>query len=74
MQNQLFDSLVSIREESSQKGTHMGLGLHIVALVARFHGGQASAQNRPDKLGVSFTVSLPQGASPGIQTLGPADG
>ncbi len=74
MQNQLFDSLVSVREAGGQEGTHMGLGLHIVDLVARFHGGQASAENRADQLGVCFTIKLPQGGPAGIQRLGPAGG
>jgi len=59
MQEQLFDSLVSLREGRSTEGTHMGLGLHIVRLVAQFHGGVALAENLADQSGVRFTVSLP---------------
>ncbi len=60
MQDQLFDSLVSLREGSKQSGTHMGLGLHIVRLVAQFHGGSARAENLPDESGVIFTITLPK--------------
>lgn len=55
MTSQLFDQLVSIREQRTG-GTHLGLGLHIVKLVAELHRGQASAANRPG--GVIFTIDL----------------
>lgn len=61
MREQLFDSLVSLREgEQKARGekTHMGLGLFIVRLVALFHGGSVSANNLPDRSGVAFTVVL----------------
>ena len=58
MQGRLFDSMVSLRE-GSQDGTHLGLGLYIVRLIAEFHGGHVSAQNRDDQTGVIFTISLP---------------
>ena len=54
----LFDSLVSLRDKQA-KGQHLGLGLHIVRLVAEAHGGQVSARNLPDNKGVEFTVHLP---------------
>lgn len=59
MQGRLFDSMVSLRE-GSQDGTHLGLGLYIVRLIAEFHSGRVSAQNRVDQTGVIFTVSLPR--------------
>jgi len=59
MQEQLFDSLVSLRAGRATEGTHMGLGLHIVRLVAQFHGGVALAENLADQSGVRFTVNLP---------------
>mgnify|MGYP000315158915 CR=1 FL=1 len=61
MREQLFDSLVSLREgEQKARGnrTHMGLGLFIVRLVALFHGGSVSANNLADGSGVAFTVVL----------------
>jgi K+-sensing histidine kinase KdpD len=53
---QLFDSLVSIREKSG--GRHLGLGLHIVRLVAEAHGGAVSARNLESGNGVEFTIQL----------------
>jgi len=59
MRGRLFDSLVSIREQRDGR-PHLGLGLHIVALVADFHGGRCEADDLPDGSGVVFKVSLPQ--------------
>ena len=58
MNQHLFDSLVSSREAQSN-AVHMGLGLHIVKLIAQFHGGVAYANNRADGRGVEFWVRLP---------------
>ena len=62
MRAQLFDSLVSIREHADGR-PHLGLGLHIVALVAKFHGGRATADDLPDGSGVMFSVHLPRAAA-----------
>jgi signal transduction histidine kinase len=67
LKDQLFDSLVSVREPG-HGGMHLGLGLHIVRLVAQAHGGGAEAHNeeasnqRP--AAVVFTISIP--ASQGV--------
>jgi len=58
LHDQLFDSLVSLRENRGS-GKHLGLGLHIVRLVAEAHGGLVSARNLPDDKGVEFTIYLP---------------
>jgi signal transduction histidine kinase len=58
MHEQLFDSLVSLRE-NRKSGQHLGLGLHIVRLVAEAHGGSVNARNLPDDAGVEFTIRLP---------------
>jgi len=58
LHEQLFDSLVSLREKRAG-GQHLGLGLHIVRLVAEAHGGSVSARNLPDDEGVEFTIRLP---------------
>jgi len=64
MHERLFDSLVSLREK--QGGSqHLGLGLHIVRLVAEAHSGRASARNLPDDQGVEFTIRLPVRANAG---------
>jgi signal transduction histidine kinase len=58
MHEQLFDSLVSLRENRIS-GQHLGLGLHIVRLVAEAHGGSVSARNLPEDAGVVFTIRVP---------------
>lgn len=59
MREQLFDSLVSIRPQGAGR-SHLGLGLHVVALVAKFHGGSVAAADLPDGSGVVFTVLFPR--------------
>jgi len=59
MQSQLFDNLVSMREKGSDKA-HLGMGLHIVDLIVKFHGGEIRAYNRDDKSGVVFSLRLPR--------------
>ncbi len=58
LHDQLFDSLVSLRDNRAS-GQHLGLGLHIVRLVAEAHGGKVSARNLPNDMGVEFTIRLP---------------
>jgi two-component system sensor histidine kinase ChvG len=60
MQERLFDSLVSVRDGAQRShGTpHLGLGLHIVRLIAELHRGRARARNLPDAQGVEFRLSL----------------
>lgn len=68
LQDQLFDSLVSVREPDDGQ-LHLGLGLHIVRLVAQAHQGRVEASNvKPAReaggqservSGVVFTLSLP---------------
>jgi two-component system, OmpR family, sensor histidine kinase ChvG len=60
MRRELFDSLVSIRDRGEDKEPHLGLGLHIVALIAKFHGGSAEAEDLSDLSGVVFRVRLPR--------------
>jgi two-component system sensor histidine kinase ChvG len=62
MRGRLFDSLVSIREQRGGR-PHLGLGLHIVALVAEFHGGRCEADDLPDGSGVVFHVCFPRPAA-----------
>jgi signal transduction histidine kinase len=53
----LFESMVSSRK-SGDDGVHLGLGLHIVRLIAQRHGGRVRALDRPD--GVRFQVDFPR--------------
>lgn len=59
MKERLFDSLVSVRSRAPGDEPHLGLGLYIVRLIAEFHGGRASATDRPDGSGVVFEVRFP---------------
>ena len=58
MLGRLFESLFEHRQGHDDK-PHFGLGLYIVRLIAEFHGGSATAANRPDDSGATFTVILP---------------
>lgn len=59
MRGRLFDSLVSIRAQRDGR-PHLGLGLHIVGLIADFHGGRCEADDLPDGGGVVFRVWFPR--------------
>ena len=61
MQGQLFDSMVSVRNDKggSKEGHHLGLGLYIVRLIVDFHQGEVQGYNIPDMSGVIFEVKLP---------------
>lgn len=61
MHERLFDSLVSLRERSVRgagETPHLGLGLHVVRLVAELHNGEASAANLAEGGGVEFSLHL----------------
>lgn len=59
MSEQIFDSMVSVRQHPVQDKPHLGLGLYIARLVAEFHQGKILARNRSDKKGVDIVVTLP---------------
>lgn len=63
MRSQLFDSMVSLRQNRQRGSHHLGLGLYIVRLIATFHSGSVSAHNLSDGSGVEFRVSLPRDES-----------
>lgn len=58
MQAQLFDNMVSLRRRDVT-ATHLGLGLHIVRLIAEYHHGNVRGFNLADGAGVCFEVTLP---------------
>jgi len=58
MKNNLFDSMVSMREKRGNQ-PHLGLGLYIVRLITEFHHGSVRADNKHDGNGVEFTVTFP---------------
>ena len=61
MQDELFDSMVSVRGTGDTAAPHLGLGLYIVRVIAEFHRGSATAANRADGRGVVIAVTLPAG-------------
>lgn len=63
MHQQLFDSMVSMRDSSKESGNHLGLGLHIVRLIVEFHQGSVQCYNVPDNSGVIFEIHLPSQTS-----------
>lgn len=58
MQHQLFDSLVSVRDNEQKEKPHLGLGLHIVRLIAQAHQAAVKGENRSDGKGVVFTLTF----------------
>ncbi|WP_455206570.1 proteobacterial dedicated sortase system histidine kinase [Kaarinaea lacus] len=58
MKNNLFDSMVSMREKRG-KQPHLGLGLYIVRLIVEYHQGSVKADNIKDGSGVVFTITFP---------------
>ena len=55
MVGRLFGSMVSVRDKSTDN-IHLGLGLHIVQLIADFHEGQVEIKNLEDGSGVSCSL------------------
>ena len=53
----IFDSLVSNRDKKSKK-SHLGLGLYISQLIARYHNSKVIAENLADENKVKFSISL----------------
>lgn len=70
MRGQIFDSLISVRSQSSnlnadsfvksEQKLHLGLGLFIARLVVELHKGSIVANNRKDLSGVEFKIYLPK--------------
>lgn len=55
MRDELFGSMVSVRDDDADE--HLGLGLYIARLIAEGHEGSIGAENTEG--GVKFTVTLP---------------
>jgi len=59
IRDQLFDSMVSVRDRHDGERPHLGMGLFIARAIAEHHGGRLQAANRADDGGVEITVTLP---------------
>nr|WP_241262885.1 ATP-binding protein [Parahaliea mediterranea] len=59
MQGQLFEAMVSVRENRASGGVHLGLGLYIVKLISEYLGGSATASDLADGSGVCVSLRLP---------------
>ena len=59
MVDNVFDSMVSIRESNPDNRLHFGMGLYVVRIIAEHHGGSVRATNLFDGKGVSIKVMLP---------------
>ena len=55
----LFQSMVSIRPASQQHDTHLGLGLYIAKMICEYHQATLTIENNSDLTGVTVTITLP---------------
>jgi dedicated sortase system histidine kinase len=58
MQNQLLDSMISVRNEQSTEQVHLGLGLYIAKMIATFHGAVINIENQNDESGVVVSLHI----------------
>jgi len=54
--------MVSLRGDRDS-GSHLGLGLYLVRLIAEFHQGRVYAENLPDGSGVVIGMEFPSTAN-----------
>jgi len=59
MTDELLKSMVSVRAQSKESSSHLGLGLFIAKMICDYHQGKISITNRDDKRGVLVTVNIP---------------
>ncbi|MEP1595694.1 MAG: ATP-binding protein, partial [Halieaceae bacterium] len=59
LKEHLFEPMVSLRTGNRPEEMHLGLGLHVVRLVAESFGGYGRAEDLEDGSGVRFTIVMP---------------
>ena len=69
----IFDSMVSIRDAKDDNRLHFGMGLYVVRIIAEHHGGNVTALNMPDGSGVTINVTLPLAKPPAKERPGRAE-
>lgn len=62
--SRIFQRFYTDRPETESFGNHSGLGLSISKQIVDAHKGTIKAQNRTDRSGAIFTVSLPRARRP----------
>ena len=55
----LFDSMISVRSASKDRGLHLGLGLYIARTITEFYKGSIAIENEKDASGVKLQILLP---------------
>lgn len=58
MDDQIFNSMISVRATKSREGPHLGLGLYIVRLIAEFHGAVVRVESGVNEDRVSFIIEF----------------
>ncbi|MEO0369425.1 MAG: proteobacterial dedicated sortase system histidine kinase, partial [Pseudomonadota bacterium] len=58
MQNELFDSMVSVRSQKDVQQPHLGLGLYIARIIADYHKGDVSIFNNEQEDGVCVRITF----------------
>jgi dedicated sortase system histidine kinase len=58
MEDQIFNSMVSIRDRKERDRPHLGLGLYIVRLIAEYHGATVRARTDSDAGSVAFVLEF----------------
>ncbi|MCC2617142.1 proteobacterial dedicated sortase system histidine kinase [Aestuariibacter halophilus] len=56
MQDQLLQSMVSVRQPGQDEAPHLGLGLHIANMIATYHDARLSLSNLADSSGVRVSI------------------
>ena len=60
MLENVFDSMISIRDTNPDNRLHFGMGLYVVKIIAKHHGGNVKAVNLSGGRGVKVEVTLPE--------------